>query len=99
MGLPEKREHMMFTQTVNLDVFDNNHFTHIFMKFSRIENSMCIQPISLGEILHGFGNPLRGFLKSLPAGILPKQAQCVLIVNHQIRSLVTASSYCSIFLY
>ena len=78
--------------------FTNNHFAHVFMKFCRIQNCMCIQVISLRHKLHCFCHTFRCFYQTFARRILSQANQCRLLY-FSINSEVTCSSNCSIFLY
>src|SRR5436190_23883888 len=54
MGFPKKREHMMFTHTVDLNILDYDHLADRFVKFSGVENGVSIRLITLRKELHCF---------------------------------------------
>ena len=73
----------MFAHTVNLNIFYNDHFADIFMKFGRIQYCMGILLVTLCHILHSSCHPFRSFLQSFPFGILSKQDDSFFITFYQ----------------
>ena len=56
----------MFAHAVNFNILYNDHLTHVFMKFGRIQNRLGIHGVSLGQVLHGLGHTVPVFLTILP---------------------------------
>src|SRR6266513_1050472 len=76
MCLTKKRKYMMLTQAIKFNVFDYNHFTYIFMKFSGVNDCLSICLVTLCKVLHSFCNTLRCFQQSFTVGIFTEQVQC-----------------------
>jgi len=79
--LADKREQMVFSHGINLDILDNYHLPVILFEHGGFEDVDGIHFISLKQELHGFGNPVRRFDKSFAVGVFPKQREDLFIVE------------------
>ncbi len=69
MCFADKGQQMVFAEGIQLDVFDNDHFTVGLIVQGRSEYGIGILCIAPGQKLPGFGDPHRGLLQTLSVGI------------------------------
>ena len=83
---------MMLTKREEFYVLHNDHVVVGLLEKGASDDGFPVLEIALGEELHGFGHPLRGFEQPFPGRVFPQQFQDGLDV---LRNLLR--SFCIVF--
>ena len=70
MYLAGKGHQVVFTETKDLNVLDNDELVVILVEYSTVDNVSQILLVPLGEEHHGFGIALRSTVQTLSVRIL-----------------------------
>ena len=75
VALAEKREQVMFTQAIHVDVPDNDHLVVLDGEQGPVEHVLNVFVIALGKKFECLGHARRSVLQAAPLGIFPEYRQ------------------------
>ena len=75
VALAEKREQVMFAQTIHVNVPDNDHLVVLNGEQGPVEHVLNVFVIAFGKKLERLGHARRGVLQAAPLGIFPEYRQ------------------------
>ena len=84
MRLADEWHEMVLAGRVQLYVFHKDHLAVVLPEERAAENFRSVLPVSLGQELQGFGNPLRGLQQPFPVRVFSQQPEDFTIMRRNL---------------